>query len=71
MRLHSQTMLNTLPPALPVFLGGPTDLVPSNMTPMIIYGDFQKDSYAERNLHFGVLEYAMGIYYNKGLALIH
>ena len=61
MRLHSQTMLNTLAPALPGFLGGPTDLVPSNMTPMNIYGDFQKDSYAERNLRVGVREHAMGI----------
>ena len=62
-------MLNTLAPALPGFLGGPTEMVPSNMTPMKIYGDFHKDSYAERNLRFGVREHAMGI--NEGLALIH
>ena len=67
-RLHSQTMLNALAPALPGFLGGSADLAPSNMTLMKMYGDFQKNSYAERNLRFGVREHAMGAICN-GLAL--
>ena len=67
-RLHSQTMLNALAPRIPGFLGGSADLAPSNMTLMKMYGDFQKDSYAERNLRFGVREHAMGAICN-GLAL--
>ena len=67
-RLHSQTMLNSLAPAIPGFLGGSADLAPSNMTLMKMYGDFQKDSPAERNLRFGVREHAMGAICN-GLAL--
>lgn len=35
---------------------------------MKMFGDFQKDSYAERNLRFGVREHAMGAICN-GLAL--
>jgi transketolase len=67
-RLHSQTMLNALAPVLPGFLGGSADLAPSNMTLMKMFGDFQKGSYAERNLRFGVREHAMGAICN-GLAL--
>jgi len=67
-RLHSQTMLNALAPVLPGFLGGSADLAPSNMTLMKMFGDFQKDSPAERNLRFGVREHAMGAICN-GLAL--
>jgi transketolase len=67
-RLHSQTMLNALAPVLPGFLGGSADLAPSNMTLMKMFGDFQKDSPAERNLRFGVREHAMGAICN-GIAL--
>ena len=67
-RLHSQTMLNALAPRIPGFLGGSADLAPSNMTLMKMYGDFQKNQYAERNLRFGVREHAMGAICN-GLAL--
>ena len=67
-RLHSQTMLNALAPALPGFLGGSADLAPSNMTLMKMFGDFQKGQYAERNLRFGVREHAMGAICN-GIAL--
>jgi transketolase len=38
------------------------------MTLMKMYGDFQKHSYAERNMRFGVREHAMGAICN-GLAL--
>lgn len=67
-RLHSQTMLNALAPAIPGFLGGSADLAPSNMTLMKMFGDFQKDTPAERNLRFGVREHAMGAICN-GIAL--
>eukprot|EP00951_Prasinocladus_malaysianus_P036398 scaffold383002_cov47-Prasinocladus_malaysianus.AAC.1 len=49
-RLHSQTMLNAIAPVCPGLIGGSADLAPSNMTLMKMYGDFQKDSYAERNM---------------------
>jgi hypothetical protein len=50
------------------FLGGSADLAPSNMTLMKAFGDFQKGTYAERNLRFGVREHGMGAICN-GLAL--
>ena len=59
-RLHSQTMLNALAPVIPGVIGGSADLAPSNMTLMKMFGDFQKNSYAERNMRFGVREHAMG-----------
>jgi transketolase len=59
-RLHSQTMLNALAPVIPGFVGGSADLAPSNMTLMKMFGDFQKDTPAERNIRFGVREHAMG-----------
>ncbi|MEW5315654.1 MAG: hypothetical protein WDW38_007067 [Sanguina aurantia] len=67
-RQHSQTMLNVLAPVLPGLMGGSADLAPSNLTLMKISGDFQKDSYAERNLRFGVREHGMGAICN-GIAL--
>ncbi|KXZ42742.1 hypothetical protein GPECTOR_121g443 [Gonium pectorale] len=67
-RQHSQTMLNALAPVLPGLVGGSADLAPSNLTLMKISGDFQKGSYAERNIRFGVREHAMGAICN-GIAL--
>jgi transketolase len=67
-RLHSQTMLNALATAIPGFWGGSADLAPSNMTLMKMFGDFQKGSYAERNVRFGVREHAMGAIAN-GMSL--
>eukprot|EP00894_Picocystis_sp_ML_P003705 jgi/Pico_ML_1/54222/g4627.t2 len=67
-RLHSQTMLNTLAPVLPGLLGGSADLAPSNMTLMKMFGDFQKDTPAERNLRFGVREFGMACIGN-GIAM--
>jgi transketolase len=61
-------MLNALAPNLPGLIGGSADLAPSNMTLMKMFGDFQKDSPAERNLRFGVREHAMGAICN-GIAL--
>jgi len=59
-RNHSQTMLNAIAPVVPGLMGGSADLAPSNMTLMKMYGDFQKDTPAERNMRFGVREHAMG-----------
>jgi len=64
----SQTCLNALGPAIPGFIGGSADLAPSNMTLMKMFGDFQKNSPAERNLRFGVREHGMGAICN-GIAL--
>jgi len=67
-RQYSQIMLNALAPVLPGLMGGSADLAPSNLTLMKISGDFQKGSYAERNVRFGVREHAMGAICN-GMAL--
>lgn len=44
---------------LPNFIGGSADLAPSNKTYMEGAGDFSRDNYGGRNLHFGVRELAM------------
>ena len=67
-RIHSQTMLNALGSAIPGFIGGSADLAPSNMTLMKQFGDFQKDTPAERNVRYGVREHGMGAIAN-GIAL--
>lgn len=59
-RAQSQTMLNALAPVLPGLIGGSADLTGSNLTLMKMFGDFQKDTPAERNLRFGVREHGMG-----------
>merc|ERR1712216_392905 len=67
-RIHSQTALNALGGAIPGFVGGSADLAPSNMTLMKQFGDFQKDTPAERNIRYGVREHGMGAIAN-GIAL--
>jgi len=44
---------------LPNLIGGAADLSPSTKTYMKDMGDFSKENYAGRNLHFGVRELAM------------
>ncbi|MDJ0682666.1 MAG: transketolase [Xenococcaceae cyanobacterium MO_167.B52] len=56
----SGKILNAIADTLPEFIGGSADLAPSNKTALKNTGDFQKGSYGERNLHFGVREHAMG-----------
>eukprot|EP00775_Hariotina_reticulata_P010462 gene10462-10620_t len=63
-RQYSQIMLNALAPVLPGLIGGSADLAPSNLTLMKMFGDFQKGSYQERNVRFGVREHAMGAIVN-------
>merc|ERR1719183_2781988 len=67
-RIHSQSCLNALATTLPGLIGGSADLAPSNMTLLKMFGDFQKDTPAERNVRFGVREHAMGAIAN-GMAL--
>jgi transketolase len=49
-------------------IGGSADLAPSNNTKLEGMADFQKESYAGRNFHFGVREHAMGAAVN-GMAV--
>ena len=58
-RALSGTMINRLKDRLPNLFGGSADLAPSNKTHMNDAGDFSKDDYLGRNLHFGVRELAM------------
>ncbi|KAJ7513922.1 hypothetical protein O6H91_23G019800 [Diphasiastrum complanatum] len=64
----SQAVLNSLVKVLPGLLGGSADLASSNMTLLKLFGDFQKNTPAERNLRFGVREHGMGAIAN-GIAL--
>lgn len=64
----SGQIINRIKNYLPNFIGGSADLAPSTKTLMKDAGDFSKDNYAGRNLHFGVRELAMaGI--GNGIAL--
>jgi transketolase len=67
-RKHSEICLNALAGVLPGLIGGSADLTHSNYTELEHFGNFQKDSYHERNVHFGVREHAMGAICN-GIAL--
>ena len=59
-RAASGQVLNALAENLPTLIGGSADLAPSNNTIIKASFDFQKDSYAGRNIRFGVREHAMG-----------
>ncbi len=58
-RSLSGKKIQILKDALPNLIGGAADLSPSTKTYMAEAGDFSKDNYAGRNLHFGVRELAM------------
>lgn len=64
----SGQVLNRLKNSLPNLIGGAADLAPSTKTYMNDMGDFSKENYGGRNLHFGVRELAMAAMGN-GLAL--
>ena len=55
----SGVVLNRLKNYVPNLIGGAADLAPSTKTYMKDMGDFSKDDYTGRNLHFGVRELAM------------
>ncbi|MFM6316737.1 MAG: transketolase [Dolichospermum sp.] len=67
-RKHSEICLNKLGAVLPELIGGSADLTHSNLTELKGTGDFQKGHFANRNIHFGVREHAMGAICN-GVAL--
>ena len=69
-RDSSAKVLNAVAQSIPWVIGGSADLTPSTKTRLTFdsAGDFQANSYAGRNLHFGVREHAMGSILN-GLAL--
>ena len=58
-RTLSGNCINCLKELLPQLMGGSADLGPSNKTEMKGEGDFSKDNYKGRNMHFGVRELAM------------
>ncbi|MFT4104773.1 MAG: transketolase [Lacrimispora sp.] len=64
----SGIMINRLKNVLPGLIGGAADLAPSTKTYMQDEGDFSKENYRGRNIHFGVRELAMAAIGN-GLAL--
>lgn len=64
----SGVMINRIKDKMPNLIGGSADLAPSNKTNMKDAGDFSKEDYSGRNLHFGVREIAMAAIGN-GLAL--
>jgi transketolase, bacterial and yeast len=64
----SGMVINRIKNYLPNVIGGAADLAPSTKTNMNEEGDFSKDNYAGRNLHFGVRELAMTAIGN-GIAL--
>ncbi len=67
-RKTSEMTLNAIAEAVPELVGGSADLTHSNLTYLKCSTDFQKGSYAGRNLRFGVREHAMGAICN-GIAL--
>ena len=66
----SGQVLNVLAQNVPWLIGGSADLGPSNKTTLkfVGAGDFQAETPAGRNLHFGIREHAMAAVVN-GLAL--
>ena len=63
-------MLNALARHVPWLIGGSADLAPSTLTRLTFdgAGDFERDTPAGRNLHFGIREHAMGAICN-GIAV--
>ena len=55
----SGKMINKIKNLLPNLIGGAADLSPSTKTYMNDMGDYSRDNYAGRNMHFGVRELAM------------
>lgn len=55
----SGNLINCLKDIMPNLVGGSADLAPSTKTNMKDSGDFSRENYAGRNLHFGVRELGM------------
>jgi transketolase len=69
-RDSSGRVLNVVAQNVPWLIGGAADLAPSTKTRLTFdgAGDFEAESYAGRNFHFGIREHAMSAILN-GLAL--
>lgn len=67
-RAYSGDVINAIAGAIPQLIGGSADLTPSNNTYIKSSADFQADRPANRNIHFGIREHAMGSSMN-GMAL--
>jgi transketolase len=69
-RDSSAKVLNAVAAHMPWLIGGSADLAPSTKTRLTFEGagDFEADSYAGRNFHFGIREHAMAAVLN-GLSL--
>ncbi len=61
-------VMNAVAKNVPFLLGGAADLYPSTKTLINGEGDFEKNEYSGRNLHFGIREHTMGAIVN-GLSL--
>lgn len=59
-RAASGKAVNHFAAKIPELMGGSADLAPSNNTNMSGLGDYQKETPAGRNMHYGVRENAMG-----------
>ena len=67
-RVASGKVLNAIAATLPTLLGGSADLAPSNDTHLKAYPSFGIETWAGRNIHYGVRENAMGAIIN-GMAV--
>ena len=67
-RVASGKAIEALGPRLPEMMGGSADLGPSTHTNIDGAGNFEPESWAGRNMHFGIRENAMGAILN-GMAL--
>jgi len=69
-RIASGKTIAVLGSRLPEMMGGSADLDPSTHTHMEEAGNFEPESLAGRNMHFGIREHSMGAILN-GMALHH
>ncbi len=67
-RAYSGEVINAIAGTLPQLIGGSGDLTPSNNTYIKSSGAIRSGAYANRNIHFGIREHAMGSTMN-GMAL--
>jgi transketolase len=67
-RAYSGDVINAIADVIPQMIGGSGDLTPSNNTYIKSSADLQFGRYANRNIHFGIREHAMGSTMN-GMAL--
>ncbi len=67
-RAYSGEVINAIADKIPQLIGGSGDLTPSNNTYIKSSSNFEAGQYANRNIHFGIREHAMGSVMN-GMAL--